>query len=107
VEACGWDLPGKPDEAGSKRQLDLIKFEEVLQRLDPTIADAAKGLRAKRQLGQIHTYHGDISSHPTPMSRLGSLPLPPSGWSHSPETARAKNEQSRNFNVEETLSQPS
>jgi len=31
VEACGWDLPGKPDEAGSKRQLDLIKFEEVLQ----------------------------------------------------------------------------
>ena len=27
VEACGRDLPGEPDEAGSKFQLEMIKFE--------------------------------------------------------------------------------
>lgn len=30
VEACGRDLPGGPAEAGSERQLEMIKFEEVL-----------------------------------------------------------------------------
>jgi len=65
-------LPGKPDEAGSKRQLDLIKFEEVLQSGDPdyTIADAAKGLRAGS--GSLARYTPAVDLSSTPMSRLGS-----------------------------------
>jgi len=69
----------------------LIKFSQ------PT-THAPRQLSAKRAAV-------DIFQQPRLSAWLTSSPA--ERMDCSPETARAKNEQSRNFNVEETLSQPS